>query len=355
MRNGIDLARGLLCRGAMRAPDLLVSALLMTLASGCQLYFGDDDPCDDGGDYAGPGREAPAEEGRRNPQSGQCEYFGSGGSDSGSCDACGNCWDEPNPGVPVPTWGFCESSCTGLDEAGCLATAGCRGIYGIVDGTDDIEPQYLACWQIDQGGGPQGEGCAGLDAYQCSTHDDCVAIHFTSGCSGGEGFQDPTCVPSGFEACADEPAGEETGCYSDLECDDGTHCNAEEVCLPPPGDCEGAGCDLACYGYCVPDDPDSGPYCTGLVVCGAPPPDCPAGTEPGLENGCWTGECVPAEDCQTEPGCEERTDEPSCLAHAGCQALYVGIGCSCDAESCSCEEWDFDACAVDDSVDPPAP
>lgn len=46
-------------------------------------------------------------------------------------------------------------------------------------------------------------------------------------------------------------------CQSDLECVSGAHCNAAEICLPPPGCEPGSPCLTVCSGYCS-DVPEPG-------------------------------------------------------------------------------------------------
>ena len=171
------MVRALLKQDPMRL--LATPALLALLASGCVFYAGDDDddPCKyGGGDVDNGGAADPIyDPGQRNPDTGQCEYFGGGGGGGGGggCDACGNCPpDETDPGAgdaaepaPTPTWGYCESACTGLDEATCVATSACRAIY--VSGETVT---YADCWSVDQTGPIQGGGCDGLDATTCSMH-----------------------------------------------------------------------------------------------------------------------------------------------------------------------------------------
>jgi hypothetical protein len=229
----------------MRTLLAVVVAVASWGAGGCNLYFDDDDPCLFGGGDSGyvDGAAEPAV-GLRNPQTGQCEFLGGGGGTPPCDDACGPCpVSEPDP-APLPSWGFCESECTGLGESACPATPGCRGAY-LVPGELDPGPRFYECWSVDMTGPVQGGGCEGLDAWACSVHDDCIAIHF-AGASG----EAPVPVGIGdFEACAAEPV----GCYSDNDCAAGTRCNAAEVCLPPP-DCEpGGACEPVCYGFCVPD------------------------------------------------------------------------------------------------------
>ena len=94
---------------------------------------------------------------------------------------CGPC---PDYGADIgaePSWGACYDQCTGLDEATCLDTPACRGAYVDIcppNADCDLEGAiaFVECWAVDQTGPIQGE-CSGLDAWECSRHDDCVAYH----------------------------------------------------------------------------------------------------------------------------------------------------------------------------------
>jgi hypothetical protein len=324
-----------------------LSLLFLLGASGCEYYYGDDDDddCAWGGDSDAPYYEPDY---LRNPESGVCEYFGGGGG--GCYDGCGPC-DYDEGAAFLPTWAFCDSSCEALDETTCLGTSGCRGVY--VD--NPAGPAFWQCWGTDQSGPIQGGGCDSLDAYSCSLHDDCIAVHASDGCGGdaeepGGGAPEPCTGIGWFEYCADES----TGCYGDDECGEGMHCNAGEVCLPPPG-CEDESdpgfvdCDAACYGYCVPDDtPDPG-TCTGDVFCDSLAPDCPEGTTPGIKDGCWTGYCIPLELCDDPPPppltCPEIGNEAQCIDREDCTAFYEGVDCVCDEFGvCECADWIFVNC-----------
>jgi hypothetical protein len=104
------------------------------------------------------------------------------------------------------------------------------------------------------------------------------------------------------------------------------------------------GSTLGDFSYCTDEpsgiDPGS---CVGEVTCESLPPECPANTVPGRANSCWTGFCIPLDQCDVVPSCEEQT-EAQCVSRDDCQALYEGINCECTGESCVCEDWLFEAC-----------
>ena len=344
----------------MRLSIASISLVSLLFAGGCDIYFGGggggDDDCDFGGSDGSGGSDAfdPApgvDEYLRNPDTGQCEYFGGGGGGGWECDdPCAPCPDRDEPGAPapLPSWGSCESFCDGLDEASCYETAGCRAAF--------VEDTYYGCWAVDQSGPVSGGGCDEFDSYECSRHDDCVAVHEPGLCGTGapaDEAEPPPCPDIGwFSECR----AEETGCYGDADCPDDAHCNAAEVCLPPPG-CEdpsgdpdsdpGLGkCDAVCYGMCVPDVPIDPGSCTGDIFCDAEPPGCPPDSVPGRRDGCWTGFCIPVEACDDPPPppplCPDIGEEAACI-DAGCSPLYVGEDCTCDADGCTCT-WKFIEC-----------
>ena len=274
---------------AMRAATALV--MLASLASGCQIYLGGDDeppppPCD----VPTIPPEAPLM--LLDPSTGECVpfYLGSPICDPDTCDCV---WP---PIAPPPSWAPCDSACSLLDEHNCMATPGCRATYR--------GEEFHACFATDQTGPVQGD-CANLDAWQCSLHDDCVAVHEGAFAIATDPI--PTLPLGWFRSCEPEPA----RCYGDDECGPGQHCNATDVCVLPPECYDGAAdCDAACGGYCVPDVRGT---CFGEVFCDVVPPECPPGATPGVLNGCYTFECIPVDECPPVPY-EECHGQPACDA-----------------------------------------
>ncbi len=187
---------------------LLVSSLISATSSGCFIYFDDDDDdCEFGGGIDEPAPAVPAV-GLRNPETGQCEFFGGSPVPSPiNCDdpseapppiPGGGPTPDPAPAPPPPSWGFCESACTGLEEEGCLDTVACRGIY-------DEEGTFRECWAVDQSGPISGGTCAGLDGLACSRHDDCVAVH--AECNDADRAPGFACGIGEFISCEAEPTG----------------------------------------------------------------------------------------------------------------------------------------------------
>jgi hypothetical protein len=291
-------------------------SLLFLASSGCIFY---DEQClERPGVYSG--------ERLRDPQTGLCADVASYRCE----DSCGLCTAGEADGRP--NWGECDTVCETLDEATCLGVAGCRGIY--VEGQQGR--RFVDCWAIDQSGPVQGGSCEGLEAQGCSRHDDCVAVH-------AEGRGDR---PGEFVACADElPAA--VSCSSHADCQPGQHCNAEELCLPPPDCAPGEPCPQVCSGYCVDNDGSAGD-CYAEVSCDRVAPACPEGTLAGVRDGCWTGYCVPQSHCPDEApqsvACSELTEEAACVQRSDCTALYRGVDCGCDGDSCTCAGQVFARC-----------
>jgi hypothetical protein len=215
---------------------------------------------------------------------------------------------------------------------------------------DPNQRTFYGCWAVDQTGPIEGGGCEGLDAWSCSQHDDCVAIHDNT-CDGpvpGGGADSagaPACGLGNFLLCAPEAPNNQIGCYTDTDCPADTRCNANEICLPPPGSGAGDGQGVpvpACYGYCVPTTVDGG-NCWEAVACDEAPPVCPPNSVPGVRDGCYTGVCIELSLCEPYP-CSW-LDENACVARADCTPYYQGVNCTCDADgNCVCEDWVFTAC-----------
>ncbi|MBP9208372.1 MAG: hypothetical protein KBG28_30670 [Kofleriaceae bacterium] len=264
---------------------LTITALLGLLAplSACTLVFGKDEPLPCA-DL--PGQRDPAPP-LRNPDTLTCDNVGGGGSgcDSG-CGPCGGAGD----GAPIayPTWAQCGHACEALDEGSCIAAPGCRAAYDYACQTGNgpctaLQP-FLGCYPVDTTG-PIAGSCLGLGGWDCSQHDDCAALYETSG-------------PSAVFA----------------------------ECVPEPGRPWGT--------------------CDGPVLCDALPPLCPVGSVPGISDGCYTGVCIPSDECGQARPCELAAGENECLANASCTPLYVGGNCTCTPTSCVCETRDYYSCAA---------
>lgn len=152
---------------ARRLPSTVLALALATGTPGCVLNLGDDDPC--AGDAAVAGFVITTV--LLDPATLTCHDFG------GSPCGCGGCPETP----PIPTWGSCHSTCTGLDPQTCSTTAGCRAAWDHVCLLTDAictlpDNGYYGCFAVDTTGPIQG-ACDGLDALECSRHDDCLATY----------------------------------------------------------------------------------------------------------------------------------------------------------------------------------
>jgi hypothetical protein len=390
------VARALLNARAMRSWFAFIPVVLL---AGCDLYFGngDDTVC---ADYGG-GAVPPAQE-LRDPVTGTCV----GGSNWGGCDdACGPCpVYTPDQGTgaeaTVADMGLCQSLCTGLGEAQCEATPGCYAAF-YDDPAADGKRDYGGCWQIAPSGPARGS-CSGLDAYECSRHDNCTMTYARSdtgpskfiacenetyypGCAGtdcalgyhceeqcypDDGAMDAiycqaACVPDGNK-CAAIDCAPGYACVESCEYEEGGTLLCDAQCVPSsmdPGTCTGITlCDAigpscpagttpgirnGCWsGYCIPSwacGPGDPGQCYGTVTCATPSPVCPSGTTPGILNGCPTGYCIPIGDCPLA-ACETLTSESACDGRGDCVPVYEGTNCTCTAAGCSCETLTYDHC-----------
>lgn len=162
-----------------------LSALALALAlplGACVIHLGDDQPpaCDVTADGGAAGDVAVTL--LLDPETLTCVQWDFGGG----CGLCGPC---PEPLPPMPTWGSCQSQCTGLPEGDCTRTAGCRTTYDHAcltgDGPCSAFTPYLGCFAIDTTG-PAPGACENLDALECSRHDNCLATYVDNGlCSNG--------------------------------------------------------------------------------------------------------------------------------------------------------------------------
>ena len=426
------------CGGATIAERSVMTkglvAFAVVLLCGCDLYFGggDDEPCPP---YGRDGL-APAQE-LRNPNTGQCEYYGGNYPCDGVCGPCE--YDDPGVGAS-PNWGACYGHCSGLDEGTCFITAGCYAAY-LEDPAADGKRDFWGCWNTVADFSVPSTGCYNLDAQQCSQNDTCIAVY--------AGFDQKTA----FQSCEPEPP---TYCVTDAECGPYATCDTTQCHAPPCPDCPNCGaCPDVCYGVCVPTggtcaNVDCGPgqvckeqcygtngmaycepvcvepascaaidcgpgymctevceldsngqwschgtcvptndpgQCTGPVNCFITPPVCPAGTTPGIANGCYTGYCIPTNKCTpndpgecygqvscamvepscpsgTVPGvrngcwtgyciptsacplaaCSTLTSESACTARTDCIPVYDGMDCTCYPTHCECKTLTYARC-----------
>jgi hypothetical protein len=291
----------------MRSYAITLASVL--LAGGCNLYWGGhtsgDDTCvEPAGGGLGP--SDPAQPVQRDPNTGACVPVQNEG-----CP----CGEECSPPAEIVT-GSCSGPCEDLDETSCLATAGCHAAY-----TEDTDPtplggsageSFLACWDIEPLTPLEGGDCTQNDAYSCAQHDDCVSV-----LANGE-----------FAVCDPEGSGVDPcnglSCGSGYEC--GVSCDGQGDCAPA---CVATGQVGTCEG-------------SGGVDCNIAGPSCPAGTTPGVIDECWSGYCIPDDECNDS--CMSYTDANDCVDN-NCTAVYVGSDCTCySSGTCSCATETFESC-----------
>jgi hypothetical protein len=219
--------------------SLVSSIVLLCALPGCLLYFdGPDDQC--------PVRDLPAAEpaqSLRNPELLTCEFFGGGGTCDPACGPCPALATARTPTPPLPSWGVCGSSCEGEGEASCAAREDCRVVRDVVCAVEGTcETDFVGCFATDMFVDPTVECFAAVDGTSCSRNPACTAFH-RNACSPA----DPSC-PREFSLCMPE-GGTPGRCFEPVACD----------ALPPP---------------------------------------CPVGTQPGVLGACYSGACIPDQDCE---------------------------------------------------------
>jgi hypothetical protein len=227
---------------------LVSLAMLLVLASGCTLVFVDGDGDDDICVFAEPA-SVPAPQ--RNPDTLTCQSFGGGCFPGcGPCPAAEGAAEaaaESALSQPSPSWGFCGSTCEALPEAACAKDPGCRVVKDAACAVSgDCTTDFLGCFPTDQFTDPEVDCFAARDGFTCSQSAACTAYH-----RGARTLQGP----------------------------------------PDPG---------RTFAMCAPEGTSPG-TCFGQVICRAAPPACPSSTTPGIENGCYTGACIPLDVCGPVP------------------------------------------------------
>lgn len=279
---------------------------LLVLVSGCDLYWNHGD--DDCKVYPYEGDIAPSP-GYRNPNTGQCEGWGWGGCD----DPCAPCpaYDQLGGAGAQPDWASCQSACTGLAEGACLAQAGCQASYDL-SGSD---ADYAGCYETAPSGPVSTGTCAGLDAHECSRHDNCSSYYIPG-------------PPGSFARCEAETTS--TACAA-VDCGAGYHC--EDQCKDTCG--PNADCGPQCGAMCVPDGNvcagvDCGPGYECIETCVDPTP---------THNGQCFAQCHPT------TACEAVTTEADCAARTDCTTVYNGDDCTCTPSGgCHCEILTYTRC-----------
>ncbi len=254
-----------------------------------------------------------------------------------TCTASTECL--PPPGCDPATGQACPPVCYGKCEP---IQPSCGGIdcgYGY-----HCEEQCYPCDPTDPNGTCMSQCdavCVPDQVYGCEVVDCAPGYHCEELCTGA-------CEPNGG-ACP--PTTCQATCLPDQPIDPG-NCDEQVICAVAPPACPIGtvpGVINGCYsGFCIPTnecahDPGT---CDGFVACDALPPSCPIGTVPGVRNGCWSGYCIPDSLCpQTVVTCESITDEMTCASRSDCTGVYEGINCVCDPNgTCTCEAQKFARC-----------
>ncbi len=359
------------------------------LGSGCDLYFGHHgDDCKATGLIALP-------PGARNPVTGVCERSG------GGTDPCGNpiptagASDFAGAPIAMPDWATCPGICEGYDEATCRGADGCRAVYTSSEACDDAGhctwvDTFAACWGTAPSGPVRGGVCEGLDAQECSRHDDCSAVHAWSPAPDGTIGSFDHCKAEA--PCTPPPGGPELRNPDTGKCENfgGGGCGGVPIAMPDWGFCtsvctglDEASCKAtdacraiyanACspwqdcfaltYKECwqtAPSGPVRGGGCAGLTAgeCSRHD-DCIANHDSDwsacspMDSTCaWTiggflscgDESTPPPPPPPPPSCESITDEMTCIGRSDCEPEYVGSNCSCDMFGCTCTTWTFTSC-----------
>lgn len=218
---------------------------LIAVLSGCNLFFDDGGKRPEKCDLATSAREATSEiapQALRDPDHLTCEAFGGSGCDP----ECGPCPPEAADLAPIPTWGQCGSFCEALTESDCQANSECRVVKDARCAiAEDCITDFVGCFPIDSAPDPAVDCFAARDGWTCSRSAGCTALHERAACPGPH---HPAC---------DRP-----------------------------------------FAVCVPEGRSPG-RCTEPVTCDKAAPSCPSGSTPGVENGCYTGACIPLSFCES--------------------------------------------------------
>jgi hypothetical protein len=221
-----------------------VVAVLMPLGA-CTLWFDDDDGdnrCDVYAAAEGDGQQDIAPAPLRDPSDLTCDDYG-----GPYCNPeCGPCplYETTADLAPLPSYGYCGHICETYNQGQCETDPQCRVVLDAdcSIGESTCFTNFMGCFPTDNQQDTSVD-CWSADAWTCSRSNECTAYHSSAPCGPNE-----DCSGTGrpFELCAVE--GED------------------------PGGCEQAYCDRA-------------------------PPQCPAGTFPGVRDGCYTDACIPNKFC----------------------------------------------------------
>ena len=317
-------------------------ALCSMAATGCKLYLDDDD--DDGGSYG-----YCDETGCYTCDDFGCYPDGGPGGTGWDCsnnyDCAAGCYCDPDTDT-CQEGGFCER------DEDCAEGFVCDNRSSCVPGNGGGEEECTEDSQCEAG------SFCDESSGDCVPSGDCTA---DDQCPDGQTCDEEreTCVPAACDENSDCP----TGSYCDLssgECVGSTVCGENGEC-PPDTTCDEE------TNTCVPNQPPPA-TCQGEVTCDELPPECAEGTNPGIVDGCYTGECIADADCPDGAPifCEDHTDEATCEADERCEVFLRGINCtdptpddgtvcSDPTDDCMCKDYRFDECRPIEEEPAPAP
>lgn len=328
------------------------------LASGCTLYFGDDDDKTCPAIYPeGDGRDIAYVE-YRDPYTGECYSAGGGGGGCWYNEDCdyicydydlgggerppsptmpqddrgggGTAGDQPDATPPIQTGALCYSHCDGLSDSACRDTEGCQLAYETTYGpSGTVSYERLGCWATDNYVPTSSGSCGALDAYACSGRDDCTMNYDSTGLYPYKTGPDdePVAPPRSFSYCGSEGG---STCAS-TDCGPGYTCvdSCYETTMDPS-----SGMDTACVATCIP----VGSGCEAIDC--APGYECVDTCAMGANGGLW---CNPT--CTPVTACETLTTKQACDARGDCTSVYDGENCTCYENGyCECETLTWARC-----------
>lgn len=216
--------------------------------TGCFVVFGNDnDPPDVCALAEDANEPAIAQAPLRNPDNLSCESFGDGcNPECGPCPALTGQSREPaNLLAPTPSWNYCGHRCETLSESACSTDPECRVVKDARCNVSlDCETDFMGCFPTDTQPATGTDCFRIFDGWECSRDSACTAMHYGVGGATRESQQ-----------------------------------------------------QLRPFAMCVPEGKSPG-QCWSEATCDRLPPNCPSGTTPGLENGCYTGGCIPLDICE---------------------------------------------------------
>ncbi|GAB4523659.1 MAG: hypothetical protein Tsb0020_41980 [Haliangiales bacterium] len=271
---------------------------------------------------------------------------------------CGPWGCEPDPGTPGGDCGVdadCMAGCFCNADGWCEESGFCDSGFECNDGFECDD--RATCVPSDGGEWPE----------VCNSDDDCPYGSFCEEewgeCVGSwTCWSDDECGPGW--GCDDRGTCVPMPCEDNNDCAEGCFCDGERSECEETGFCEGDD-DCAAQGYdgyvcdqrstCVPAEPTPGD-CYGEIACDVGAPTCAEGSTAAILDGCYTGSCIPLDQCKEEPlpTCDQLPDEDSCYERTDCSPTYIGVDCTCegggscrctaDDVTCSCASYDYAGC-----------